>query len=74
MPWRLGKDIRGKNGTFCRDFTADKAIKKVTMEEEAESERYYDLLDQIDELCDKAGFEIADKIILRDLKTGKVWR
>jgi hypothetical protein len=71
---RKGKEMRGRSGSFIRDFTASKAIEKVSMAEEAESERYYDLLDQIDELCDKAGFEIADKIILRDLKTGKVWK
>lgn len=74
MTLKVSRHVYGKYGRKPSDMTAHTAIRNVEVEDEAESERYYELLDKIDQLCDEAGFEIADKIILKDLKTGKVWR
>ena len=41
---------------------------------EFEDTRHKRLLKSIFVLCDLAGFKIENRVVLRDKKTGKVWR
>lgn len=67
-----------KNHEGYYDPTACTVIKKVDKEEtdirEAENDRFYKLLGCIFRVCELAGFRVEEHIVLRDLKTDKVWR
>lgn len=67
---RNKKDLK-KNGSGVYDPTAWKAISKVDKEAQ---EKYDCVMEQIERICEKAGFEILDAIILKDKKSGRVWR
>lgn len=41
---------------------------------EKEEARFKKLLKTIFCVCELAGFEVEERIVVRDLKTGKVWR
>ena len=66
------KDPR-RNASGYMDMTAYQAIEKVDREAEAE-ERFKKLFSTIRYICELAGFRIEGRLILRDKKTGKVWR
>lgn len=57
------------NGSGCKDLTAYEAIENIESER-----RLKKLLAEIFRLCDIAGFHVEERIVLRDKKTGKVWR
>ena len=59
-----------KNAEGYSDPTAYKAIKKV----DEESERFHKLLETIFAICELSDFHIEGRIIVRDNRTGKVWR
>lgn len=59
-----------KNGSGYYDPTAYKAIKKADLERE----RLMKLLDTIFTICEYAGFHVEGRIILKDRKTGRIWR
>ena len=59
-----------KNGSGYKDPTAYKAIKEV----DHESARFYKLLETIFSICELAGFHVEGRIVLKDKKTGKIWR
>ena len=59
-----------RNGSGCSEPTAHKAIKRV----DAEKERLDRVLNIIWNICDVAGFKVEDRIVLKDIKTGKIWR
>jgi hypothetical protein len=59
-----------KNASGCPDTTAYEAIKNI----DKENERFYKLLHGIFDMCELAGFRIQGRIVLRDQKSGKVWR
>lgn len=59
-----------KNGSGCFDLTACEAISHV----DKERERFMKLLDTIFTICELSGYHIENRIIVRDKKTGKVWR
>lgn len=70
-----------KNDTLClknhegyADPTAYEAIKNVNKEELAESDRFYDFLDAIFYIAELAGFEIEGRLVIKDKKTGRIWR
>jgi hypothetical protein len=63
------RDIR-RNSSGYVDPTAYEAIKNV----EAETERLQKLLTAIFAICDLAGFHIEERIVLKDKRTGKIWR
>ena len=44
---------------------------KVSYEDE---ERFHKLLNAIFSLCELAGFHIEGRIVIKDCKTGKIWR
>ena len=62
-PWR--------NGSGYLDPTASQAIANVTAEED---ERFHKLLYAIRNIVDLAGFELTERIVLTDKKTGREWR
>ena len=63
------KDLeRNASGYF--DPTAYKAIKNICKEEK----RFHELLHTLHYICDLAGFEISERIVLTDKRTGRTWR
>lgn len=61
------------NASGCKDLTAYEAVRNVTREEQSE-ERFKRLLATIFYITDLAGFHIEGRIVLKDKKTGKIWR
>ena len=59
-----------KNHEGYSDPTACEAVRNV----ESEDARFQKLLTLIFSACDLAGFRIEERIVLKDLKTGKVYR
>lgn len=74
-------DIR-KNGSVVEDPTAYETIKKVDGESKKNDrsrgdddyKRFNDLLDVIFTICELSDFHIEERIVVKDKKTGKVWR
>lgn len=65
------------NGSGCKDMTAYDAIKNIEREErqkQAEEDRLRKLVMTIFDVCDLAGFHVEGRIILKDKRTGKIWR
>lgn len=67
-------DKRKLNASGCYDLTAYEAIENVSREEKENEERFKKLLRVIFKECDKAGFHLEGRIVLKDKKSGKVWR
>lgn len=59
---------RNASGYF--DPTAYEAIKNA----DKENEKFHDLLHTLRHICNLADFEITGRIILKDKKTGKVYK
>lgn len=59
-----------KNVSGYQDLTAYKAIKNA----DADNDRFYKLLRAIFSICELSGFRLEERIVLKDEKTGKVWR
>ena len=53
-----------------RNPTADGAIKHITQEEA----RFHKLLDTIFNICELSGFHIENRLVVRDKRTGTVWK
>lgn len=66
------KDPR-RNASGYLDLTAYEAIQNVEHERESE-ERFRKLLGHIFYVCELAGFHLEERIVVKDVKTGKVWR
>lgn len=66
-------DIR-KNGEGYSDPTAYAAIKNAERDSNYDVERFHKLLDTIFNICELSGFHIEERIVIKDMKTGKVWR
>lgn len=62
-------DLR-KNASGYYDPTAYQAIKDA----DRERERLQKLLNVIFSICDLAGYHVEERIVLKDKRTGKVWR
>lgn len=62
---------RGRNAEGYPDPTACQAIRNIEHEDEA---RFNKLLKTLFNVCEMAGFRVEERIVLKDLKTGKVWR
>ena len=63
-----------KNGEGYNDPTAYEAIKKADADISAESWRFHEFLDTIFSICELADFELVERIVVKDKRTGKVWR
>lgn len=68
-------DIK-RNGSGYYDPTAYTAIKHVEESKHiADSdERFFKLLNSIFDICELSGFHIENRIIMKDKKTGKIYR
>lgn len=63
-------DLR-RNGSGYYDPTAYAAIKNIETKEE---EDFHRLLGTIFYICELAGFHIENRIVLKDLRSGRVWK
>lgn len=59
-----------KNASRYVDPTAYEAVKNI----DTDLARFQKLLTAIFAICELAGFHIEERIVIRDLKTGKVYR
>ena len=68
-------DLRSlkKNDSGCPDPTAYEAIVNV-MNEEMEKERFHKLLKTVFNLCELSGFYLEEHIVVKDKRTGRIWR
>lgn len=72
----MENDIR-RNGSGCADPTAYKAIRNVMKEEKKKSssdQRFEDFLRTIFTICELSDFHIEGRIVVKDKRTGKIWR
>ena len=53
-----------------RDPTAYQVLKK----DQREEERFKRLMATIFYICENAGFHIEERIVIRDKRTGRIWR
>lgn len=65
----MGRDPK-RNAEGYLDLTAYEALKNI----DKEDARFYDLLHTIQYLCKLAGFQIEGRIVLRDKRSGRIWR
>lgn len=63
-----------ENASGCLDPTAYEAIKNVDRESKKSEARMKKLITVIFYICELAGFHIEGRLVLKDKKTGKVWR
>ena len=63
-----------RNASGYIDPTAYEAIKRADAEVNADTWRFHELLDTIFSMCELADFELVERIILKDKRTGKIWR
>ena len=74
----IGNDYKNPEG--YPDPTAYKAInnvEKTHVENKTspeDEERFHKLLNTIFTICELAGFHIEGRIVVKDSKTGKIWR
>lgn len=66
-------DIR-KNAEGYSDQTAYKAIKNIEKDHDSDLDRFHKLLYAIRDICELADFGIEERVVLRDKRTGKIWR
>lgn len=71
----MGGDPR-RNAEGYLDLTAYEALKNIEKSKHADDEyvRFQTLLHTIFRLCKIAGFQIEGRIVLRDKRSGRVWR
>lgn len=65
----INKDLK-RNGSGCADPTAEQAIKNITEKEMRVSK----VVKTIKAVAHLAGFEVEERIVLRDKATGELWR
>ena len=68
-------DLR-KNAEGYSDPTAYAAIKRTEMSlvNSDETERFHKLLNTIFNVCELSDFHIEGRIVIKDKKTGRIWR
>ena len=71
MSTQKSRDDFKRNKSGYKDPCAYKAIYNVDREQQ---DKYDAVMDSIEKVCEQANFEIIDQIILRDKKSGRVWR
>ena len=59
-----------KNHEGYSDPTAYEAIKKA----DEEYERFRKLLGCIYRICELAGFRVEERMVIKDMRTGRIWR
>lgn len=66
----MAKDDLRRNVEGYSDPTAYQAIRNI----DAEEDRFHKLLDTIFALCELSDFHIEERIVIKDKRTGRVWR
>lgn len=66
----MAKDDLRRNAEGYLDPTAYEAMRNI----ERDEDRFYKLLDTIFTLCELSDFHIEERIVIKDKRTGKVWR
>lgn len=66
----MAKDDLRRNAEGYFDPTAYEAMRNI----ERDEERFHKLLDTIFALCELSGFHVEERIVIKDKRTGKVWR
>ncbi|MBS5596873.1 MAG: hypothetical protein KHX07_07170 [Peptostreptococcus sp.] len=61
------------NASGCKDLTAYEAIKKADKDIKSE-ERFNKLLTAIFTVCEISDFHLESRIVVKDKRTGKIWR
>ena len=59
-----------KNAEGYSDPTAYEALRNIEQEED----RFHKLLDTIFTLCELSDFHIEERIVIKDKRTGRIWR
>lgn len=59
-----------RNGSGCYDPVACVAISKI----DKEDARFQKFLDTIFNLAELSGYHIEERIVVKDKKTGRIWR
>lgn len=62
-------DLR-RNASGYYDPTAYQAIRNA----DADDERFHKLLNTIFTICELSGFHIEERIVIKDVETGRIWR
>lgn len=63
-----------RNASGYYDPTAYKAIKHILRESESEEERFRRLLKIMFRVCELLDFHLEGRIVVKDRRTGKVWK
>ena len=63
-----------RNGSGYFDPTAYKAIKRIENDSDPDAERFHKLLNSIFNICELSDFHIEERLVIRDKRTGKIWR
>lgn len=66
----MSKNNLCKNGSGYDDPTAYKAIRSMQQDEA----RFRKLMDTIFNVCELSGFHLEGRIVVKDKKTGRIWR
>lgn len=66
----MAKDDLRRNAEGYFDPTAYEAMRNI----ERDEDRFHKLLDTIFTLCELSDFHIEERIVIKDKRTGKVWR
>ncbi len=66
----MAKDDLRRNDEGYLDLTAYEAMRNI----ERDEDRFHKLLDTIFALCELSDFHIEERIVIKDKRTGKVWR
>ena len=69
----MSKEDR-KNAEGYNDQTAYEAIKNAEQNQDKDDARFHQLLNLLVQLCEIADFHSEGRIVLKDKKTGKIWR
>lgn len=69
----MGKEDR-KNAEGYSDPTAYEVIRNVERGADSDDDRFHKLLDTIFSICELSSFHIEERIVIKDKKTGKIWR
>ena len=65
----MGNNDLRRNASGCSDPVAHEAI--INVENDA---RFFKLLKTIFDICELSGFHIEERIVVKDKRTGKIWR
>lgn len=66
------KDNPKRNSEGYLDPTPYEAIKSI--EEKEANERFSKFISLLYKLCELCGYHIEERIVVKDVRTGKIWR